>query len=425
MIWELISLALNNLQRARVRLAMTTAGVVIGTTAVVLLIALTNGLQTFAEGGLGSASLLTEIYVYEGTDPNNSLETLPLNEDAVAELATIAGVQAVVPTLSFRGQSELQADELRNYATIIGVPPEQFAQLEINVAQGQYLIDESGVVVGADIPDYFLDPEASVWEPLSVDIMSDPPRLKITSYTGRERVIALTINGILQGDTSRFDSALLLPLETIIEWNAWLSDERPDPENTNFDQLIIRATSRETTRAIADAISARGYEVDSVGNLLDEINTFFGTMRLVLGAVGSIALIVAAVGVGNTMSISIIERTREIGLMKAIGARDRDVMLVFLAEAGLVGFLGGVIGVGVSLFIGDAINNTLSDAAQSGTGNIALPFSFGAVTGDLIIIPTDLILLSIMLATLIAVIAGSLPALRAARLSPVNALKYE
>ena len=144
-----------------------------------------------------------------------------------------------------------------------------------------------------------------------------------------------------------------------------------------------------------------------------------------LGGVCGFALVVAAFGVANTMTMAILERTREIGLMKAIGATDRDVLTVFLIEAGLVGFAGGLAGVGLSLFLQNAINQSLASGTGGGGGVMFLPVDPAAIGGELVVIPPELIAFALVLATAVGLGAGLFPALRAARLVPVLALKSE
>jgi putative ABC transport system permease protein len=149
-------------------------------------------------------------------------------------------------------------------------------------------------------------------------------------------------------------------------------------------------------------------------------------MRLMLGGIGGVALLVAAFGVANTMTMAILERTKEIGLMKAIGATDRDILTVFLIEAGLVGLSGGLAGVGTSYLLQNVINQALANAPSGeGGGMIFLPLDPSQIGGSLVIIPTELALFAIALATLVGVGAGLYPALRAAHLPPVFALKQE
>lgn len=146
-------------------------------------------------------------------------------------------------------------------------------------------------------------------------------------------------------------------------------------------------------------------------------------MRLMLGSVGGIALLVAAFGVANTMMMAILERTREIGLMKAVGATDRAVLTIFLIEAGLVGLIGGLTGLAISYLLQYVVNTALANTT-SGTISF-LSIRISQFDGSLIVIPGGLSLLALGLATSIGICAGLGPALRAARMTTVVALKTE
>ncbi len=171
------------------------------------------------------------------------------------------------------------------------------------------------------------------------------------------------------------------------------------------------ASSRETAGDVSQAVRDLGFNAGGMGEFLNQINTFFTTMRLILGGVGGIALLVAAFGVANTMTMAILERTREIGLMKAIGATDRDVLTIFLIEAGLVGLVGGLSGLAVSYVIQNLINEALRNLPQGdqGGGFIFLPVDTSQIGGNLLVIPPELALFALSLATLVGICAGLVP----------------
>lgn len=209
--------------------------------------------------------------------------------------------------------------------------------------------------------------------------------------------------------------------------NGWASGEKIDLTKFTFDQVIVRATSRETVDSVSQAVQDMGYGVGGDATFLDQLNSFFGTMRVMLGAVGGVALLVAAFGVANTMTMSILERTSEIGLMKAVGATDQNVLTIFLIEAGLVGLSGGAAGVLLSLLIQDLVNRALQNMPTDGSGVMFLPLDPSQLQagGGLLIIPLELVLFALVLATGVGLGAGLFPSLRAARLQPVIALKTE
>jgi putative ABC transport system permease protein len=430
MFYELSRLAVGNLLRARTRLVMTAGGVLVGTTAVILLIAFTIGLQTAAEAGLGNSTALTEIQVYPnyGFGPNSPPpdEIPQLDVEAVRKLWRIPGVAAVIPIVNLQG-GEMLAGDYSGYTQIMGIDPALLPYLGVRPQQGQLSMQPGEVIVGAHTGDYFFDPTATDYQPVYVDLATTPLKLRLYQYSGQtpqDRKINVKVTAVLQEGTS-FDTSMFMPIQDVIKHNEWITGQEFDSKTFKFDQITVRATSRETTNNVSETIRDMGYGAGGMGDFLNQLNSFFGTMRLVLGGVGGVALLVAAFGVANTMTMAILERTKEIGLMKAIGATDRDILTVFVIEAGLVGFVGGAAGVALSLFLQNVINQAILNAPQNQDGIMFLPFDPAQIGGNLVIIPTELSLFAIILATLVGVSAGLYPALRAAHLPPVVALKME
>jgi putative ABC transport system permease protein len=430
MFGELASLAIHNLLRARARLAMTAGGVLVGTTAVVILIALTIGLQQAAEAGIGQNASLTEITVYPswGGRGSSAEDTPQLTPQAVASFYQIEGVSAVIPIVSLQSWGEIAAGDFRGGGQIIGVDPQLLPYLGVSAQQGQLSLNPGDVLVGAQVGQNFADPEAEEWTPVSVDLMTTPLDMRVYNNMGTDnRKVDLNVAAVL-ADNMNYDYSVIMPMQQVMNLNEWVTGEDTDPDTFHYDQVIVRATDRETTSAVSTAIQDMGYSAGGMGEFLNQLNGFFGTMRLVLGGVGGVALLVAAFGVANTMTMAILERTREIGLMKAVGATDRDVLTVFLIEAALVGLAGGATGVGASLLIQNVINEAIRSApASQGGGVMFLPLDTSQLgsSGGLIVIPTELALFALLLATGVGIFAGFYPALRAARMTTVVALKTE
>jgi putative ABC transport system permease protein len=433
---ELAMLAIGNLMRARARLVMTAGGVLVGTTAVILLIAFTIGLQRAAEAGIGSSAALTEIQVYPNYGPNtqNPEDVPQLTVDAVKKMWKIKGVAAVIPFTNLQG-GELASGKYSGYAQIIGIDPALLPYLGINLTQGTLSLGKNEVIVGAHAGDYFYDPKANKdgnFQTVPIDLTQAPLKLKLYQFssggTPTPRSQEVKVVGKIAEGTS-FDYAILMSIQEVWKYNEWITGQKLDPKTFKYDQILVRATSRETTVQVSDAVRKLGYGAGGIGDFLNQLNNFFTTMRVMLGGVGGVALLVAAFGVANTMTMAILERTKEIGLMKAIGATDRAVLTVFLIEAGLVGLAGGVAGVGLSLFLQHAINQAVASIPQNTDGQQGvisfLPFDTSKIGGNLVVIPPELLIFAIILATCVGLGAGLYPSLRAARMPPVLALKSE
>ena len=427
MFGELLGLSINNLLRARARLMMTSGGVLVGTSAVILLIALTIGLQRSAETSIGSNVSLTEIEVYPNWTRDAGDNVPQLDVESVRAFWRIPGVSVVITTIGMQGPGDLIAGDYRGWASISGIDPALLPYLDLQAVQGRVALEPGTVLIGALVGENFYDPSSEEWQPITVDPMATPLAMnmyQMSSQTPSQRKIKLQVSGVL-APNPRFDYQILMPMQDVLMWNEWSTGEEATPETFRYDQVVVRATSRDTVNDVTETIRDMGYNAGGIGDYLNELNNFFATMRLLLGSVGGVALLVAAFGVANTMMMAILERTKEIGLMKAIGATDRDVLTVFLVEAGLVGMAGGLAGVGLSLFLRNLINGAMENAPADSPALRFLPFDASQIGGNLIIIPSELMLLAILLATGVGLAAGLFPALRAARMTPVTALKQE
>jgi putative ABC transport system permease protein len=190
---------------------------------------------------------------------------------------------------------------------------------------------------------------------------------------------------------------------------------RADPAERNYSMLTVRMVSATQAEAVEDAVKKMHFSAYSYLDATRSMRRFFAVLDMFLGIFGSLALAVASLAIVNTLVMAVLERRREIGIMKAIGASDSDVKRVFFAEAATMGFLGGVIGVVLGWLIGRAINLGANLYLQ----RLKMP------PEGLLMVPLWLALAAVLFAVLVSVVAGIYPAARAARLDPVEALRYE
>ncbi|MCC7352960.1 MAG: ABC transporter permease [Anaerolineae bacterium] len=218
-----------------------------------------------------------------------------------------------------------------------------------------------------------------------------------------------------------------MSLKDVIALNDYIQGRRFDPKKDGYNQVVVKTASSRQVPAVQQKIREMGFDAYSLQDAVQGINSFFRVLQAILGGIGGIALLVAAVGIANTLTMAIYERTKEIGLMKAVGATNRDVMSIFLGEAGSIGFLGGVIGVLFGLGAGVVINLFAASAlgnSSPGVGPI-IPPGPGGVSGDILHTPLWLLPFAVVFATGVGLVSGVYPALRATALDPLRALKYE
>ena len=433
---DLLRLVWSNLRRMKARVAMTAIGVVIGTAAVIVLISLAAGLQRTASEDLGSIGDLTRITVYSrsfirsvGGSAGHTRDQDVLDDRMLEELRDLPGVVAVTPREDLMGGATLRLNRLLGGAQIVGIDPTQVSGLGFDLASGMDRLGRWQALVGHRVSEGFFDPQSQrpVSQAEAPDLQGQGLQMILTK-TGDdglpvERVVRLRVTGVLEESGGQDDYVVYMALNDVLELNGWFAGRRSNPGRDGYGRVEVKVANSDHVLAVEREIRGRGFYAYSPRSTLEQINVLFLVIQGVFGGIGAIALIVAAFGIANTMTMAIYERTREIGLMKAVGATNRDVMSVFLAEAGGIGLLGGVGGVLLGVGLGAVIDLVAGTylAAQAVQGGA----SASDVSISLIHTPAWLPIFAVAFAGLVGVASGLYPAMRAASLSPVVALKYE
>ena len=307
--------------------------------------------------------------------------------------------------------------------------------------EGQLLssTDDMSAVFGARVADSFWDPKSrGPYREIDVDLMKD--RMFLTfdmnygfdsmpgmgGMPGEKKVVykeyKLKPAGIFEEGNNETDWYTYMPLHTVqklIQEKEKAEGIKPQPgrkKDKGYSQVLVKVNDIKNVQEIQQTIKDMGYNAYSLNDWLEEMKKSAGIIQAVLGGIGAISLLVAAIGIANTMVMSIYERTREIGVMKVIGASLKDIKRLFLFESALIGLLGGVLGVGLSLLLSFIANKF----GGSFLGNIGV-----GPESKISIIPLWLIFASMGFSAIIGVISGYFPARRAMNLSALDAIRSE
>ena len=437
---DLLRLIFDNLLRQKGRVALTAVGVVIGTASIVLLVSLANGLQEAAISQFASSGTLTSINVYQGdtnmvnigaplspgaTSASNSRKGL-LTGTAITQIASIPGVDAVIPRIGLEAYAIIKTGKLETGANIMGVGVEDTKLLNINIASGSGTLQKGTAIIGGWLIKNFYNtsPRPGVENlPQTADILGKRIHLVLSRSTDKgeiKKTVELTVVGVTKESMSEYDSAFLVNLQDIESWNEWIRGKRINRNLEGYPEVLVKTKSLDSVLPIAEKIKKMGYRSQSPMAFIKQIQNTFIILQLVVGSIGAISLLVAAIGIANTMTMAILERTREIGLMKAIGATNRDILGIFLGEAASIGFVGGALGAALGWGMGKIFNGVFAGALSG-----LFPMPTNGSPMQLVNTPIWLIVFAILFSSLIGLISGLYPSIRAAMMQPVVALKYE
>jgi putative ABC transport system permease protein len=446
---DLADLAVRNLGEALFRNALTTLGVAVGVASLVAMLSLGVGLQQLASKRLSQSGLFDTIFV----TPKNSFrgmgrpqrEVQPdkparaLDEDARKEIEKLPNVIEVYPQVRFF--TEVRFNN-KPYATVVaGMPDSSKNSGSFDGMQGHFfssLTANEAILQVEFAKDLSEKPDSLLGQELILRYAerqalapnaADPPGNAGEPSGGFSvvpRELRLKIVGVVETEPAAGyggygNARLLMPLETAATLRAAQVNDLRDivrdskANKTTYPSLSVRAKSPSLVEALEASIKALGFNTFSLLDASKSLRTFFSVFDLLLGIFGSLALAVATLGIVNTLVMAILERRREIGILKALGAADSDVQQLFFVEAGVMGFLGGILGVLFGWLLGRALTY--------GTNVYLHRQNLNSI--ELSSVPWWLVLSALVFAVLVSLAAGLYPASRAAKLNPVDALRYE
>ena len=465
-ILDLFSMSFRNLFKRKLRTFLTVLGVVIGTAAIIVMLSLGLAVNANFEESLaqmGDVRVLTVRdpnanqwgggYIMMGDSRSSSSQNRggdqpALDEKAVESFKHMRNVQAVTPVV----QISMTAVSGRNvgWLNIRGISLGAMEDFGYKLSEGEFLRgDTYGIVFGSDVGYDFRNPNDRFWwmnydwenRTMAVDPLNDRFEMSFEDGFGwntgnnsgqggdtgpRPKPYRLKVNGVLEPMGWETDYSAFMDIEEVLkirrDQQRYQQNEgyrRPGSGSTAsnaFDFVMVKCTDLNHVESVRDEIADMGFHVDSwFIDYIRSMQEMSRTLQLFLGAIGAVSLFVAAIGIANTMIMAIYERTKEIGVMKVIGAAIKDINRLFLLEAMLIGLIGGVFGVLISLGLSYIIN-TVGASLSGGM--------LGSGT-TLSLIPPWLCFIALGFSSLIGLVSGYFPARRAMNLSALAAIRTE
>ena len=447
---DLISMGIKNLWRRKLRTFLTVLGVIIGTSSIIVMLSLGFGMsETFKAqiSEMGSLNIIT-IYqdIYGGYGYNEpsmgNKKQEDLDDKAIAKFSKLDGVEAVTPIVETYGK--LVSGKYTAYINIKGIDPANMDKFNFKLQDGRLLRngDELSVVYGGEIKNMFNNENSRYGnsKETNINLMKDKILFTFDMEYGNKRrepspegennqkkpeykTYKLKPVGLLaEGDWETAYNAYM-PIEQVkkliqeknkAEGNKISPEERK--RQKGYEQALVYVPDINKVTEVQTQIKDMGFNAHSLTDYLESMKKTSGVIQAILGGIGAVSLLVAAIGITNTMVMSIYERTKEIGVMKVIGASLSDIKRLFLFESGMIGLLGGIVGAGLS----EALSFLLNKLAPSFGDYLGT----GAET-KISIIPIWLIFAAMGFATIIGLISGYYPAKRAMNLSALEAIRTE
>ncbi len=426
--WNIARMAVGGLRRAPLRAGLTAMGVAIAAGALLTMVGFATGLRRQAEAPFRALDLFKNIEV-RPLETSESSNPAALDDDALRRMEEIAGVELVYPDIRLRGLTLSHAGHSAG-GIAMAAPREALAlgAAEDMLLAGRFFREHDreavlGTRLARDLG--FPNPAEALGATITIEAAGLAPT-DATTFAFQHETIEVTVVGVFETPAlmpGHAQRVALLPVE--------LMKRMPRlPDGTTLDLLkagksatavgyrraTVRVRNPSDLIPVEAAVGRLGFHTRTVAGRFEEIRMFLVFLEVILAAIGTVALVVAALGIVNTLLMSVTERYQEIGIYKALGASNGDLAVLFLTEAGLLGVLGGAAGLGLGWGFARGVETAVNIYArgQGVHGHLDL-FGF----------PGWLLLAILLFSTLVSIVAGIYPALRAARIDPIRVLRRE
>ncbi len=394
---DLLKMSLRMFKARTMRTLLTILGMGVGIAAILLLVSFGYGLQRTLLEKITTSDALSTLDVMRQDDTSPALD-----QGLMEKLSVLPFVEAVIPVIETRGQVKIEGVTL-DTGSVLSAP--EYLKLEgLKITEGTvFSTTGKEVVITSGMAKAFQkQPSELLGQPaaLSLFIPKENADRKRRDEVKVPIDTPFTIVGIVEGDENLF----YLPIGS--------AENITLPTAT---KVKVKAVSTGSLPELRNEISALSLTASSISETIDQANKVFSIVQIILMLFGAIALIVSAIGMFNTMTITLLERTEEIGIMKSIGASPGSISLMFIMESTLMGFLGSLIGIILGFVGGQLVNAIFNLVAKN----------FGGQTVDLFYSPLWFIMAIIAFGAFVGFLTGLLPARNAAKTDALEALRYK
>jgi len=394
MLIDYFLMATNSIRHRKLRSWLTVIGIIIGVAAIISLMTVSRSLESTIESQFeqfGANRIIISPKGFQG--PGTSSEGLTI--DDVETVEKISGFEYVVPGIFL--STEVKYKKEVGFTLVSGIPVENFEGFFLDsgteLEEGRFIKegDKYDAIVGSRVMKDMFDSTLRLGNKIEI--------------RGKEFKIVGVLKEI---GNSQDDSQINIPLETARE-----IFNKPDDVDAIIAQVKTASDIPQLQEKVEKELERKrddtNFQVVTATQILEQINEVLGVMQFVLVGIAAISLVVGAIGIMNSMYTSVLERTKDIGIMKAIGARNSDILQIFLIESGLIGLVGGIFGIAL------------------GTGMAVIIGQLSVNAGFLLLINIEplILIFGLLFAFVVGVLSGILPAYQASKLRPVDALRYE
>lgn len=431
---DILLMGVKNLWRRKTRTILTILGVIIGTTAIVVMVSLGLGLEKAQEQQLDQMGGLTVIEVmkpWSYEDPRRSdgqSATVYMDEETVNIFESLNNVEGVLATKNT--QIQMTIGKKQSWSQVMAVDFEALRTFGYELESGEWPdeFEKNVFLAGANANMNFQDMSGNMMyyeEPEPIDLYNSNIKCFVEGeYYGegkKKRPFSIAVTGTLKSKEAWTDHVSYVSFYAYEQYkkqndkkygDRTQDRKKPGTKEDIYDSMKVKVNDIKNVVAVQDQIREMGYEAYSNAEFLEGEKGQTKIIQAVLGGIGGVSLLIAAIGITNTMIMSIYERTREIGVMKVLGAKLKDIKNLFLLEAALIGLFGGLFGLSLSLIASKIINGIFFNLTKDSY----------MVVEEISYIPAYLMIGSLIFATIIGIVSGYYPARRAMKLSALKAI---